>query len=139
MGRSSPVMSSVRVNRYTYSAEHADKIVAGTAGEMGDGHVGEQRRAVYALVEGAVAAAGVDAQVATVLRLGPYFAHGVHGRGGDVYLKLRRVPRGGGQTAYGLVYQPQLVLRLYFAGDGVDYEEVLHLFTLPALLGFLTP
>ena len=107
-------------------AEHADEVVARAAGEVRHGRV--WRGAVYALVERAVAAAGVDAQVAVGLRVLPYLPAGVHGRAGDVYLKLVPLTHEGRQAVHRLVYKPQLILRLLLAGDRVDYEKVLHLF-----------
>ena len=108
-------------------AEHLDEVVAGAAGEVGDGGVGEARRAVHALVERAVAAAGVDAQLRAVGRGLADVAAGVHGRLGDVYVKAVAFALLGGEAVYGLVYEPQLVLRLLLARDGVDYKEMLHL------------
>ena len=96
---------------------------------MRDGGVGEERRAVHALVERAVAAEGVDAQRASGGGLGLYLPDGVHGRAGDVYLVLAALGRR--YAGERLVDEAYLVLRLRLAGDGVHDEEVLHYPTLP--------
>ena len=105
-------------------AEHADEVVARAAGEVRDGGVGKAGRAVYALVERAVAAAGVDAQVRAAPGLVAYLAHGVHGRAGDVYLKVRLAAH----AAHGLVYEAYLLLGPAFARHGVYYKKMLHFF-----------
>ena len=67
-------------------AEHAAEVVAGAGGEGADRNVLLKRGAAHALVEGAVAAAGVHAELLAVRRVEPDFARGVPGAAGHVDL-----------------------------------------------------
>ena len=75
-------------------AEDADEIVARAGGVVRDGDVLAARRAVYAFVERAVASAGVDADLAALIRLAADGLAGVHRPGRDVYLEGLAARRG---------------------------------------------
>ena len=114
-------------------AEHAAEIVAGAGGEWGDGNVPAADRAADALVEGAVSAAGVGADVLAGRCLGLYLFGRVQRRACDVYLILP-LARGKGLFDLGA----NLACTILAAGSGVDDEQMLHIFILiPTLLSYL--
>ena len=114
-------------------AEHAAEIVAGAGGEWGDGNVLAADRAADALVEGAVSAAGVGADVLAGRCLGLYLFGRVQRRACDVYLILP-LARGKGLFDLGA----NLACTILAAGSGVDDEQMLHIFILiPTLLSYL--
>ena len=105
-----------------FLAEHPAEIVACAGGEGGGGHVGQPGRAVDALVEGAVAAAGVDPQMLAEGRLVTDFLHRIHRRFRHIDLKLV-----GACAEGGLDLLPHVPGAVFSAGDGIDDKQVLHL------------
>ena len=120
-GVEGPVDQSVKVlEERAFLAEHAAEVVAGAGGEGGDRHILQQRRAVDALVEGAVSAAGVDAQFLPSGGLTADLLRRVHRGFGHVDLCLAAVPKRPGDlrtNAFGLVAA---------SGDGIDDKQMLH-------------
>ena len=101
--------------------EHFDEVVARAAGEVCHGDVSVPHSAVDALVERAVAAAGIHPQLLAGGRLSGDLGACIHGRGRDIDLvsvltALERAAR-----LLGNVFAPVLA-----AGDGIDDEQMFH-------------
>ena len=107
--------------------EHFDEVVARAAGEVRHGDVIVPDGAVDALVERAVAAAGIHPQLLAGSGLGRDLRARVHGRGGDVDLIGVRAALEREARLLGHVFVPVLA-----AGDGVDDEQMFHS-SIPAL------
>ena len=103
-------------------AEHAAEVVARAGGEGADRNVRKLRRAAHALVEGAVAAAGVHAQMLAGGGLRTNLGRRVHRGARDVYLKL---PAALGKR--GLHLCPDGIRRVVPAGRGIDDKNMLHI------------
>ena len=107
--------------------EHFDEVVARAAGEVRHGNVSVPHGAVDALVERAVAAAGIHPQFLAGSGLRRDFCARVHGRGGDIDLVSVRAALEREARLLGHVFVPVLA-----AGDGVDDEQMFHS-SIPAL------
>ena len=103
-------------------AEHTAEVVACAGGEGADRNVRKLRRAAHALVEGAVAAAGVHAQMLAGGGLRADLGRRVHRGARDVYLKL---PAALGKR--GLHLCPDGIRRVAPAGRGIDDKNMLHI------------
>ena len=110
-----------------FLAEHFDEVVARAAGEVGHGDVIVPDGAVDALVERAVAAAGIYPQLLAGSGLGLDLRARIHGRGRDVDLIGVRAALEREARLLGHVFMPVLA-----AGDGVDDEQMFHS-SIPAL------
>ena len=110
-----------------FLAEHFDEVVARAAGEVGHGDVIMPDGAVDALVERAVAAAGIYPQLLAGSGLGLDLRARIHGRGRDVDLIGVRAALEREARLLGHVFMPVLA-----AGDGVDDEQMFHS-SIPAL------
>ena len=104
-----------------FLAEHLDEVVARAAGEVRHGNIAAAGGAVDALVERAVAAAGIHPQLLAGGRLRGDLGACIHGRGRDIDLvsvlaALKRAAR-----LLGNVFAPVLA-----AGDGIDDEQMFH-------------
>ena len=110
-----------------FLAEHLDKVVAGAAGEVGHSDVIVPDGTVDALVERAVAAAGVHPQLLAGGGFRQDLCARIHRRGGDVDLVGVRAVLERETRLLGHVCMPVLA-----AGDGVDDEQMFHT-RIPAL------
>ena len=108
-------------------AEHFDEVVARAAGEVGHGDIAVTDGAVDALVERAVAAAGIHPQLLAGGGLGRDLRARIHGRGRDVDLVGVRAALERKARLLGHKFMPVLA-----AGDGVDNEQMFHS-SIPAL------
>ena len=107
--------------------EHFDEVVARAAGEVGHGDVSVTDGAVDALVERAVAAAGIHPQLLAGSGFRLDLCARVHGRGRDIDLVSIRAALEREARLLGHVFAPVLA-----AGDGVDDEQMFHS-SIPAL------
>ena len=105
-------------------AEHAAEVVARPGGEGADRRVGHPHDAGSALVEGAVAAAGVDAQRLPVRGLGADFLRGIQRRLRDIDLDflLRALGKGGHDL------RTDEIAPVPAARDGIDDKQMFHLY-----------
>ena len=104
-----------------FLAEHFDEVVARATGEVRHGDIAAAGGAVDALVERAVAAAGIHPQLLAGSGLRRDFCARVHGRGGDVDLVSVRAALKRAARLLGHVFAPVLA-----AGDGIDDEQMFH-------------
>ena len=102
-------------------AEHFDEVVARAAGEVRHGDIAAAGGAVDALVERAVAAAGIHPQLLAGGRLRGDLGTRVHGRGRDIDLVSVLTALERAACLLGNVFAPVLA-----AGDGIDDEQMFH-------------
>ena len=104
-----------------FRPEHFDEVVACAAGEVRHGDIAAAGGAVDALVERAVAAAGIHPQLLAGGRLRGDLGACIHGRGRDIDLVSVLTALECETRLLGNVFAPVLA-----GGDGIDDEQMFH-------------